>query len=137
MPKDLYKAFLSSDDTLRIYDGETLAFSSKKERLLPLMEYIAMPKSGGGKAVVYDKVMGNGAALLAVKIKARRVHSPLGSELAVKTLEKYGIGYHLDKTVPFIQRPDGQRMCPMEELSLGKDPEEFYLALKARIEENR
>ncbi len=134
MSKDLYQSFISSDDTLRIYDGETLAFSSKKERLLPLMEYISANKSGGGALVVYDKVMGNGAALLAVKINAGEVYSPLGSELAVKTLEKYGIKYHLDKTVPFIQRPDGQGMCPMEELSIGKDPGEFYLALKARIE---
>ncbi|MBA7712307.1 hypothetical protein ES703_121280 [subsurface metagenome] len=134
MSKDLYKAFISSGDTLRIYDGETPAFSSKKERLLPLMEYIAAQKSGGGALIIYDKVMGNGAALLAVKINAREVYSPLGSEIAVKTLQKYGIKYHLDKTVPRIKRPDGQGMCPMEELSIGKDPEEFYLALKARLE---
>lgn len=134
MSKDLYKDFISSDDTLRIYDGETPVFSSKKERLLPLMEYIAAQKPGGGALVIYDKVMGNGAALLAVKINAREVYSPLGSELAIKTLQKYGITYHLDKAVPRIKRPDGQGMCPMEELSIGKNPEEFYLALKARLE---
>lgn len=138
MTEDLYNDFLTSDDTLRIYDDvEKLVFSSKKERLLPLMEYIAAPKPGGGAVAVYDKVMGNGAALLAVKINAREVYSPLGSEIAIKTLQKYGIGYHLDKIVPRIKRPDGQRMCPMEELSLGKDPEEFYIALKARIESNQ
>lgn len=134
MSKDLYKDFISSDDTLRIYEGETPVFNSKKERLLPLMEYIAAQKSGGGAVVIYDKVMGNGAALLAVKINTREVYSPLGSELAIKTLDRYGIRYHLDKTVPCIQGPDGRGLCPMEQLSTGKEPEEFYRELKARIE---
>jgi hypothetical protein len=132
MPADLYPAFLASDDTLRIYEDGVLVFSSKKDRLLPLMDYIA----GGGAArpvVVFDKVMGNGAALLAVKAGGREVYSSLGSELAVTTLEEYGVGYHLARLVPFILRDDGADMCPMERLSIGKRPEEFYLALKARL----
>ncbi len=134
MSKDLYEDFISSEDTLRIYEGGKLAFSSRKARLLPLMEYIAAGKSGGGGATVYDKVMGNAAALLAVKINAREVYSPLGSELAVKTLEKHGIRYRLDEIVPRIKQPDGRGLCPMEELSIGKGPEEFYLALRDRLE---
>jgi hypothetical protein len=133
MPEDLYKDFISSDDTLRIYEGGRLTFSSRKDRLLPLMEYIDSAKSVGGGAAVYDKVMGNGAALLAVKINAAGVYSPLGSQPAVKTLENFRIRYRLDKVVPRIKRPDGRGLCPMEELSLGKDPEEFYLALKERL----
>ena len=69
-----------------------------------------------------------------MKIKAGEVASPLGSELAVKTLEKHGISYYLDATVPFILRADGVRMCPMEELSIDKIPDEFYAALKERME---
>jgi len=134
MSKDLYKAFISSDDTLRIYQGETLAFNSKKDRLLPLMDYIAAHEAGGQPVIIYDKIMGNAAALLAVKVNCREVYSPLGSELAIKTLERHDIKYHLTRTVPCIQRPDGQGMCPMEQLSIGKEPEEFYLELKARIE---
>ncbi|HUT68372.1 MAG TPA: DUF1893 domain-containing protein [Dehalococcoidales bacterium] len=137
MSKDFYKAFISSDDTLRIYDGETLAFSSKKDQLLPLMEYIAAQKAAGGPVTIYDKVIGNSAALLAVKANAREACSPLGSEIAVKTLQKYGVKYHLDKIVPRIKRPDGRGLCPMEEMSIGKDPEEFYRELKARIEANK
>ncbi len=41
MYTDLFSAFLDSDDTLRIYRDETLIFSSDKDRLLPLMEYLA------------------------------------------------------------------------------------------------
>jgi len=133
MASDRFKAFLDSDDTLRIYNGNRLIFSSKKDRLLPLMDYIGKNESGQEPVVVYDKVMGNGAALLCVKAKAKEVYSPLGSEPAVKTLDRQGIRHHLTKTVPFIMRDDGKGMCPMEELSIGKEAEEFYRAMRARI----
>ena len=87
--------------------------------------------------VIFDKMIGNAAALLAVRINCREVYSPLGSELAIKTLDKYGINYHFTRTVPFIMRPDGKDMCPMEKLSIGKNPEEFYLAVKKRIQESK
>jgi hypothetical protein len=125
---------MSGDDTLRIYEDKTLIFSSKKDRLLPLMDYINTPDKGKQPVTIYDKIMGNAAALLATIAKAREVYSPLGSELAVKTLERFGITYHLATIVPYILRPDGKNMCPMEELSIGKEPDEFYRELKARIE---
>jgi hypothetical protein len=134
MAPDRFKAFLESDDTLRIYANDNLIFSSKKDRLLPLMEYIGRGEKGRGPAVIYDKVMGNAAALLAVMAKAGEVYSPLGSELAVKTLDGHGIKHHLTKTVPFIRRDDGKGMCPMEQLSIGKGPEEFYRIMKAKIQ---
>lgn len=102
---------------------------------MPLMEYIASSASADRAVVVFDKVMGNAAALLSVKINTREVFSPIGSELAVATLDIYGIAHYLTETVPFILRPDGVRMCPMEEMSIGKTPEEFYAALKARLED--
>jgi hypothetical protein len=133
MYTDLYRAFLESDDTLRIFREKALIFSSTKDRLLPLMDYLSQHQPGE-PIVIFDKVMGNAAALLAVKAKAREVYSPLGSELGIKTLEKHSIKYHLDKDVPYIMRPDGKEMCPMEELSIGKTPGEFYQEMKSRIE---
>jgi hypothetical protein len=130
---DRFRAFLASDDTLRVYRGGKLVFTSQKERLLPLMEYIAAREVGPGPILIYDKVMGNAAALLAVVVGAAGVFSPLGSELAVKTLERYGIKYRLKNVVPFIMRDDGQSMCPMEQLSIGKSPDEFYEIMKAKV----
>jgi hypothetical protein len=130
---DRFRAFLASDDTLRVYQGRKLVFSSKKDRLLPLMDYIIAGHGGQRPVIIYDKVMGNAAALLAVMIDAAGVFSPLGSELAIKTLEKYGIKYRLRKVVPFIMRDDGKAMCPMEQLSIGKTPAEFYEVMKAKI----
>jgi hypothetical protein len=135
MAADRFQAFLDSADTLRIYADERLIFSSKKDRLLPLMQYIGRREKGRGPVAIYDKIMGNAAALLCIKVKANEVFSPLGSELALKTLEGNGIKHHLLKTVPFIMRDDGQGMCPMEQLSIGKGPEEFYRLMKAKIQE--
>jgi hypothetical protein len=133
MYTDLYRAFLDSDDTLRIYRDEALIYKSEKDRLLPLMEYLG--ENGVKEPVtIFDKVMGNGAALLAVKANCHEVYSPLGSKLGIETLEKHDIKYHLDKVVPYIMRPDGKYMCPMEKLSVDKTPEEFYKEMKARIE---
>lgn len=125
---------MSSQDTLRIYEGSNLLYSSQKERLLPLLDYLDDQATRHQNVTIFDKVMGNAAALLSVKAGAKEVWSPLGSKLAIKTLEKGGITYHLDSTVPFITRPDGKRMCPMEELSIDKEPDEFCRELKARIE---
>ena len=133
MPTDLYKDFLTSEDTLRIYTGGMLAFASRKDRLLPLLDYLAAYGAICQTVIIYDKVIGNAAALLAVKANASEVYSPLGSELAVKTLEERNIKYHFEKTVPYIIRDDGKGMCPMEEMSIGKTPGEFYKVMKARI----
>jgi type IV secretory pathway VirB6-like protein len=87
MPADLYPDFLASDDTLRIYTGGMLAFTSKKDRLLPLLDYLAAYGAICQTVTIYDKVIGNAAALLAIRANASGVYSPLGSELAVKTLQ--------------------------------------------------
>ena len=133
MPADLYKEFLTSEDTLRIYTGGMLAFASRKDRLLPLLDYLAAYGAICQTVTIYDKVIGNAAALLAIRANASEVYSPLGSELAVKTLEQRGVKHRFEKTVPYIIRDDGKGMCPMEELSIGKTPEEFYKVMKARI----
>ena len=126
MYQRIFHEFNASDDTLRIYDESSLVFSSQKDRLLPLMEYIDRYASAHKDVVIFDKIIGNAAALLAVKAGCREIYSPLGSELALQTLENYDIKYHFTRTVPTIQKTDGESMCPMEKLSIGKEPDEFY-----------
>jgi hypothetical protein len=133
MYRDLFAGFLDSNDTLRIYENSSLIFFSVKDRLVPLMDYLESNAIPGQKVTIFDKIMGNGAALLAVKANCGEVFSPLGSDLAIKTMEKYGIKYHLSTVVPYIQKPTMEDMCPMEKLSIGKEPEEFYQAMKALI----
>ena len=129
----LFDEFLLSGDTLRVYGNNRLLFSSKKDRLLPLLEYLHSFALHPRLVVVFDKIMGNAAALLSVKANCQEVYSPLGSQLAIKTLDKYGIEYHLTEIVPYIQQRGGQDMCPMERLSLDKGPEEFYQVMRTVI----
>ena len=127
----LFHDFAQSDDTLRVYRGERLVFASNKDRLLPLLEYIDRLGRNPQPVVLFDKIMGNAAALLAVIAHCQEIYSPLGSQLAARTLERHGIEYHFTLTVPYIQKPD-LTMCPMEQLSLNKEPAEFYALLKKR-----
>ncbi|MCX7912190.1 MAG: DUF1893 domain-containing protein [Dehalococcoidales bacterium] len=137
MGREDYRDFLESRDTLRVYRGGNIVFRSQKEGLLPLLEYLESPEASAGGCVIYDRVCGNAAALLSVLAHAGEVAGPLGSELARCTLEKYGISHHFDRVVPYITRDDGRTMCPMEEMSLGKEPEEFYRMVKQRAAGSR
>ena len=125
----LYDEFLMRRDSLQVYEGGKLIFASTKDRLLPLLEYIDKLAPRHQQVVIFDKIVGNAAALLCVKANCRQVYSPLGSHLAVNTLKKYGIKHRISEIIPHIKRPDREDMCPMEKLSLDKDPEEFYRAV--------
>ena len=130
MDYSLWEKFLTSNDSLNIYEAGRLIFTSDKSGLLPLLDYIDRSPAPWPPVVIFDKIMGNGAALLSVLANGQEVYSPLGSHLAQKTLDKYHIGYHISEVVPYIQKTPGGEMCPMERLSLDKDPQEFYAAVK-------
>ncbi len=125
-----FSEFLVTDDTLRVYKDDELLFSSAKDRLLPLLEYIDRFAPNYQQVIIFDKIIGNAAALLSVKASCQQVYSPLGSRLAIETLDRHGIKHHIARIVPYIQRPDGEDICPMEKLSINKEPEEFYKAIK-------
>ena len=126
----LFNEFLVSSDTLRVYKGNKLLFASNKDRLLPLLEYIDRFVPYHHCIVVFDKIIGNAAALLCVKATCEEVYSPLGSQVAVNTLDKYGIRYHVTQIVPYIRKPHSEEMCPMETLSMDKRPDEFYRIMR-------
>jgi len=124
----LFSQFLVSNDKLRVYRGDRLIFTSSRDGLLSLLEYIDKFSPYEKDVTVFDRVVGNAAALLLRRIFCREVYSLLGSELAVRTLRCFGIGYHFTEIVPYIQNHSQDDMCPMEKLSLSKSPEEFYEA---------
>ena len=125
-----YDQFVKGGDALHVYEANRLIFSSNKEMLAPLLDYVEKFAPHHSKVVVFDKIMGNAAALLCVIANCGEVYSPLGSEVAIKTLKKYRIAYHITSIVPYIQKPTMTELCPMEKLSIGKKPEEFYRMVK-------
>ncbi len=126
----LFNEFMVSSDSLQVYEDSKLIFSSTGDKLLPLMEYVNDFSPYHQQVIIFDSIVGNAAALLAVKANCREVYSPLGSEHAVRTLEKYGIGYYLSEIVPYIKKANRKDMCPMEKLALNKEPEEFYEVMR-------
>jgi len=131
MPLGLFDEFLVSNDKLRVYGGDRLIFTSSRDGLLSLIEYIDKFSLLEKGVTVFDRVVGNAAALLLKRISCGEVYSPLASEPAVKTLRRFGIGYHFTEIVPYMRGRGQEDMCPMEKLSLGKSPEEFYQACLA------
>jgi hypothetical protein len=128
-----FSEFLKSADTFRVYKGSRLLFASRKDRLAPIVAYIENHAPYKEGVTVYDRIAGNALALLLKTIRCRSVLSELGSENAVRTLKSSGIKYHFNETVDCIMNDSGQDMCPMERLSLGKNPDEFFQALKERM----
>jgi hypothetical protein len=126
------KGFLNSSDTLRVYKGARLIFSSDKDRLAPLVDFLKDFGPERGQACFLDRVVGNAAALLLVKAGCSDVYSEIGSELAAHTLNDAGIIFEFKQTVPFIINQRGDDMCPMEKLSQGKTPETFWNELRSR-----
>ena len=124
----LFNEFLVSNDKLRVYSGDKLIFASSKGGLSSLLEYIDKSSPLKKDVTVFDRVVGNAAALLLETMSCREVYSPLASELAIRTLRRFGISYHFTEIVPYIRGRGQEDMCPMEKLSLDKSPEEFYQA---------
>lgn len=127
MGVELFSEFLRSGDTLRVYCQGRMVFNSAKPGILPLLEYTRFA-SHKKNVTVFDRVVGNAAALLLSRLSCCEVYSPLGSQLAGETLRRAGVSYHFTETVPLIQDQRREDICPMEKLSLGKDPKEFYQA---------
>jgi hypothetical protein len=128
MQEGLFSEFLASGDTLRVYSRGRLIFTSTKTGIQSLLEYASRFAPCKEGVTVFDRVVGNAAALLLSKVSCRKVHSPLGSQTAQETLRRFGIDYYFTETVPYIQNRSRDDMCPMEKLSRGKEPEEFYQA---------
>jgi hypothetical protein len=122
----LFARFVNSSDTFRVYHEGKLIFKSKKEQLRPLLEYINRFSPQVQDVVIFDRIVGNAAALLLKKASCLEIYSPLGSEFAARTLREQGIKYRFSQTVPYIINKAGDDICPMEKLSLGKNPEEFF-----------
>ena len=121
--------FLTSNDTLRVYKNNELLFASSQDRLLPILEYISQFVNPEKDITVFDRIVGNAAALLLKKVFCHEIYSPLGSKLAARTLSGYSIRYHFTEIIPYICNSTGEDICPMEKLSIGKSPEEFYEAV--------
>ncbi len=123
----LFESFLQSDDTVWFLRGEERVFQSQKKGIAPLLEYLDLfDTHDEGEVIVFDRVVGNAAALLVKLAQCREVYAALASEPAVETLNGFDIPGRFQKIVPHIINRKGTGMCPFERLSIGKSPADFY-----------
>lgn len=123
--KKEFEKFLGGAWGLEVWSGEKVIFRSKKSGVIGLLDFI---KKNGRKhkdIVIFDKIVGQGVALLAAFLKAKAVYGITGSRLAAKRLKSFGIKFYFQKTVPNILNKDRTDLCPLEKISLGKDPLEY------------
>lgn len=126
-----FEDFIKSGDSLNVYHGDRLIFSSSEKMLLPLLQYIKEYASRCQDVVVMDKIVGRAAAMLLVKACCYEVFSPLASERALEILDRHKILHYFSRVVPVILKPGTEEICPMEKLSSGMDDaEEFYNTVK-------
>jgi len=128
-----FEEFQGTKDTLWVEAGGDVIYRSCGQGISPLVRYLSEFESPPREVVVYDKVVGNGAALLLKLAGCGEVYGAVGSQLAAATLDELGVGYHFLKSVPYILNHTGEQMCPFEKLSLGKSSEEFYELAKQAL----
>ena len=115
---------------LEVWSGDKALFRSKKEGIEGLVDFIKKYDSRFEGLIIFDKIVGRGAALLAVYLKAKAVYGKTGSKSAGRTLKKAKIKFYFHKTVPNILNKKRTGLCPLEKLSLAKKPKEFYNLVK-------
>jgi len=130
--KNNFKNFLKSKFNLEIWAENKIIFRSKKKGIKGFLDFIKKPKKKFKNLIVFDTKVGNAVALLCVFIKAKEVYGKIGSKIAKKTLKKFKIKFYFLKTIPFILNKEKKDFCPLEKLSILKNPKAFYKLLKER-----
>jgi hypothetical protein len=128
--KKYFSEFLKSSWQLEIWSDKKRVYWSKKSGVKGLLDFIKKHKRRFKKLIIFDKKIGNAAALLFVYLKTEEVFGAIGSRLAKKTLRKYKIRFYFKKTIPNILNKKRNSICLFEKKSLNKKPEEFYKSLK-------
>ena len=78
-------------------------------------------------AVVFDKIVGKGAAALMIKGGVKEIYADIISKAASILLSENHIEFSFRKLVPVIRNKENTGICPIEELSIPYDnPEEIF-----------
>ena len=114
---------------LRTVSGQVVEFHNPGVK--DLFELVASRPHELAGALVADRVIGRGAALLLALGKVREVYAQVISSPAVKVLEDARITVDFGTMVPYIINRDGTDICPVEKLTMNiSDPEEAYGKIK-------
>ncbi len=139
MTPDLDKAkkeLYVSGDTVIVVKDEVVLARRREKRIKPLLDItIELGEMIKGAALA-DRVIGKGAALLAVKSGIAAVHGVMISEPALVVLQQYHIPVSYERLVAAIENQTRTGLCPVEKLVSNIDhPLEAYDAIRAFVYE--
>jgi len=103
---------LAHGETLRLYAGAEVLFSSGKHWLHPLFDLEAFFREGGAEAAgtcLADRVTGRAAAFLTVRLGIRELRTGVLSRRAIPVLEAHGVSYRCAREVDRV-------LCATEDL---------------------
>jgi len=121
-----FNEFLKSSWGLELWFNGGKIYKSKKSGVKGLLDFIKRHGNRYKNIIIFDKIVGQGVALLAAYLGAKEIYGKTGSKLAAKALRKYKIKFYFKKTVTNILNKKGNDICPLEKTSFSKKPEEFY-----------
>ena len=130
--KKNFDAFLESNFELEIWAEDKIVFQSEERGLKGLLDFIAKNNHKFKGSIIFDKKVGRGVALLIEYLGAKMVFGKVGSKLAEEALKNAKIDFYFKETVEKILNKNGNDMCPIEKLSIEKNPEDFLKALKEK-----
>lgn len=78
-------------------------------------------------SIVFDKVVGKGAAALMILGEVSEIYAEIISENAINLLKTTDIKFRYNKKIPYIENKNKTGLCPIENLSLtSNEPTEIY-----------
>lgn len=126
------KQMLARNDVrgvVRTAAGEIIEFHNPGVK--DLFEFVTMHPQKLEGALVADRVIGRGAALLLVLGQVKNVYAQVLSSPALQVLNDANINVDYGSIEPNIINRDGTDLCPVEKLTLAiTDPEVAYVKIK-------
>ncbi len=125
-----YDKFINSQWSLVIMAEGRIVFRSQASAIKPLIRFLKSDQVEKETLTIYDKYVGRAAALLMVRIRPLKVHTPVISDGGREVLEKFGIPYRAQRQVKYLMGMASDEMCRWEKMTVGKTPDEFWDMLK-------
>lgn len=119
-----------SDFSFVLIKRGRILYKSKSQGLKPLIFCLKKRKKDLNGAIVFDKIVGQAAALLLVLGRVKTVMTPLVSQRALGYLKKNRVKVIYKNKVKHILNQKKEDFCPMEKLSRGKTRQKFWNILK-------
>ena len=116
--------------TCVILNKDKIVFSSDASGVKPLLDYYHQYGTSNISLTVVDKIMGSGAVLLAKRINADTIYTPIISKDAIELAHFYHMNVQYLEIVPYIINQAKTGRCPIESSVLGiTDTTEGYLRI--------